>query len=58
MLLANHGPVVGGGSLAAAADAIEELEATAKLYLLLRGQRLRPLTDAQVADIRRRFPIS
>jgi ribulose-5-phosphate 4-epimerase/fuculose-1-phosphate aldolase len=57
MLLANHGPVVGGSSLAAAADAIEELEATAKLYLLLRGQRARPLTEAQVADIRRRFPI-
>jgi ribulose-5-phosphate 4-epimerase/fuculose-1-phosphate aldolase len=57
MLLANHGPVVGGSSLAAAADAIEELEATAKLYLLLRGQRVRPLTEAQVADIRRRFPI-
>jgi ribulose-5-phosphate 4-epimerase/fuculose-1-phosphate aldolase len=57
MLLANHGPVVGGSSLAAAADAVEELEATAKLYLLLRGQRVRPLTEAQVADIRRRFPI-
>jgi 3-dehydro-4-phosphotetronate decarboxylase len=57
MLLANHGPVVGGSNLAAAADAIEELEATAKLYLLLRGQRVRPLTEAQVADIRRRFPI-
>jgi ribulose-5-phosphate 4-epimerase/fuculose-1-phosphate aldolase len=57
MLLANHGPVVGGSSLAAAADAIEELEATAKLYLLLRGQRMRPLTEAQVTDIRRRFPI-
>jgi 3-dehydro-4-phosphotetronate decarboxylase len=57
MLLANHGPVVGGSSLAAADDAIEELEATAKLYLLLRGQRVRPLTEAQVADIRRRFPI-
>ena len=55
MLLANHGPVVGGSSLAAAADAIEELEATAKLYLLLRGQRIRALTDAQVADIRQRF---
>jgi len=57
MLLANHGPVVGGSSLAAAADAIEELEATSKLYLLLRGQRVRPLTEAQVADIRSRFPI-
>ena len=58
MLLANHGPVVGGSSLSAAADAIEELEATAKLYLLLRGQRVRPLTEAQVADIRRRYPLA
>jgi ribulose-5-phosphate 4-epimerase/fuculose-1-phosphate aldolase len=57
LLLANHGPVVGGSSLAAAADAIEELEATAKLYLLVRGAKLRPLTDAQIADIRRRHPI-
>jgi len=43
--------------LAAAADAVEELEATAKLYLLVRGQKLRPLGDAQIADIRRRYPI-
>ena len=56
MLLANHGPVVAGASLAAAADAVEELEATAKLYLLLQGQRVRPLTPAQVADVRRRYP--
>jgi ribulose-5-phosphate 4-epimerase/fuculose-1-phosphate aldolase len=57
MLLANHGPVVGGSNLAAAADAIEELEATARVYLLLQGQRVRTLTDAQVADIRRRYPL-
>lgn len=57
VLLANHGPVVAGSSLAAAADAIEELEATAELYLLLRGSGVRPLTAAQVADLRRRFPI-
>ena len=57
ILLANHGPVVGGSSLAAAADAIEELEATAKLYLLLRGQRVRALTETQTADIRRRYPL-
>ena len=57
LLLANHGPVVGGSSLAAAADAIEELEATAKLYLLVRGEKLRTLTDAEIADIRRRHPI-
>jgi ribulose-5-phosphate 4-epimerase/fuculose-1-phosphate aldolase len=49
---------VGGSSLAAAADAVEELEATAKLYLLVRGQKLRPLTDAEIADIRRRYPIA
>jgi ribulose-5-phosphate 4-epimerase/fuculose-1-phosphate aldolase len=57
LLLANHGPVVGGSSLAAAADAIEELEATAKLFLLVRGQKLRVLGDAEVADIRRRYPL-
>ena len=56
LLLANHGPVVAGASLAAAADAVEELEATAKLYLLLQGQRVRPLTPAQAADIKRRYP--
>lgn len=57
LLLANHGPVVAGSSLAAAADAVEELEATAKLYLLVRGQKLRLLGDAEIADIRRRYPI-
>jgi len=56
VLLANHGPVVSGTSLAAAADAIEELEATAKLWLMLRGERLRPLTPEQRADIARRYP--
>ena len=56
LLLANHGPVVAGASLAAAADAVEELEATARLYLLLQGRRLRTLSSAQVADIRSRYP--
>jgi len=56
VLLANHGPVVAGTSLAAAGDAIEELEATAKLYLLLHGSKLRPLTPAQCADLRKRYP--
>ena len=57
MLLANHGPVVAGSSLSAASDAVEELEAAAKLYLLLRGQRIRTLTDAQVAELRARYPV-
>ena len=56
LLLANHGPVVGGSSLAAAADAVEELEATAKLYLLVRGLPVRGLTPAQIEDLKRRFP--
>jgi 3-dehydro-4-phosphotetronate decarboxylase len=56
LLLANHGPVVSGTTLAAAADAIEELEATARLWLLVRRERVRPLTDADVAELARRFP--
>jgi ribulose-5-phosphate 4-epimerase/fuculose-1-phosphate aldolase len=56
VLLANHGPVVSGASLAAAADAIEELEATARLWLILRHENVRPLDRAELADIERRFP--
>ena len=51
VLLANHGPVVAGASLAAAVDAIEELEETAKLYLLLRGAKTRYLTREQVGEL-------
>jgi ribulose-5-phosphate 4-epimerase/fuculose-1-phosphate aldolase len=56
VLLANHGPVVAGSTLEAAVDAIEELEATARLYLLLRHERCRALTPEQVAGIGARFP--
>ena len=56
LLLANHGPVVAGTSLDAAADAVEELEATAKLHLLLQGRQVRTLTKEQIADIRQRYP--
>ena len=55
VLLANHGPVVAGTSLAAAAGAIEELEETAKLHLLLHGHRIRPLTPVQVEELRARL---
>jgi ribulose-5-phosphate 4-epimerase/fuculose-1-phosphate aldolase len=55
VLLANHGPVVSGTSLSAAAAAIEELEETAKLHLLLQGHRVRHLTPEQVDELRRRF---
>jgi ribulose-5-phosphate 4-epimerase/fuculose-1-phosphate aldolase len=58
VLLANHGPVVAGSSLENALYAIEELEETAKLFLLLRGSPIRPLTSEQVDDLRRRLAIS
>lgn len=56
LLLANHGPVVSGATLLGAADAIEELEATARLWLLVRRENVRPLTAQQLADLQRRFP--
>jgi 3-dehydro-4-phosphotetronate decarboxylase len=55
VLLANHGPVAAGTSLESAVYAIEEIEETAKLYLILRGLPMRPLTPEQVAEVRRRF---
>ena len=56
VLLANHGPVVAGSSLSAAVNAIEELEQSAQLMLLLRGLPTQLLTPAQVVEINRRFP--
>ena len=54
VLLANHGPVVAGKTLEAAVYATEELEETAKLYLLLHGRNPRCLTPEQVAQLRNR----
>ncbi|MCL8009675.1 3-oxo-tetronate 4-phosphate decarboxylase [Streptomyces sp. AS02] len=51
VLLANHGPVVAGATLEKAADAIEELEETAKLHLLLQWHATRPLTPEQAAAL-------
>jgi 3-dehydro-4-phosphotetronate decarboxylase len=52
VLLANHGPVVAGKTLRDAQYAIEELEETAKLYMLLRGIAIRPLTSEQANSLR------
>ncbi|MGY9003434.1 MAG: 3-oxo-tetronate 4-phosphate decarboxylase [Rhodospirillales bacterium] len=52
VLLANHGPVVAGKSLEDAVYATEELEETAKLFLLLKDQKIRYLTPEQVATLR------
>jgi ribulose-5-phosphate 4-epimerase/fuculose-1-phosphate aldolase len=56
VLLANHGPVVAGKSLETAVYATEELEETAKLFLLLHGRNPRGLTPEQVAELEARFP--
>jgi ribulose-5-phosphate 4-epimerase/fuculose-1-phosphate aldolase len=56
VLLANHGPVVAGKDLDAAVYATEELEETAKLFLMLRGQATRFLTEQQCQELRKRFP--
>jgi len=56
ILLANHGPVVAGKDLEAAVYATEELEETAKLYLMLRGHRLKMLSPEQVAELHRKYP--
>ncbi len=55
VLLANHGPVVSGTSLDEALYATEELEETAKLYLLLNQHKTRPLTDDQIDELNQRF---
>ncbi|MFC6672707.1 3-oxo-tetronate 4-phosphate decarboxylase [Marinobacterium aestuariivivens] len=55
VLLANHGPIVAAKDLESAVYAAEELEETAKLFLLLQGQRPRLLTPEQVAELERVF---
>lgn len=57
VLLANHGPVVAGKDLWAAAFATEELEETAKLALLTRGMNPRLLSEAQIGEVVRTFDI-
>ena len=56
VLLANHGPVVAGKDLETAVYATEELEETAKLYLLVRGEKTRLLSAEQVQDLRDKHP--
>ena len=51
LLMANHGSITGGASLTKALDAAEELEATCRLYLTLRGLPVRGLTPEQAAEL-------
>ncbi|HEV7892896.1 MAG TPA: aldolase [Pyrinomonadaceae bacterium] len=55
MLLRNHGTVCAGATLSEAVDRTEELEQTARLYFILRGERTRHLTPEEVEDLKRTF---
>lgn len=55
VLLANHGPVVSGNDLDSAMYAMEELEETSKLMLLLYGQKIRMLDKLQLQELRETF---
>jgi ribulose-5-phosphate 4-epimerase/fuculose-1-phosphate aldolase len=57
VLLANHGPVVSGSSLEAAVYATEELEETAKLFLLMRNTATSPLNNAQIEELKTVFKL-
>ena len=57
VMLANHGPVVAGKDIEAACNAVEELEETARLALMLRGTGAVGLTDDQVRAVVTEFNI-
>ena len=56
VLLANHGPVVAGKTLEDAVYAIEELEETARLFLLLRNMKTQYLNEKQVKTLEKLYP--
>lgn len=57
VMLANHGPVVAAKDIEAACYAIEELEDTAKLAMMMRGVNTRMLSTAQVNDLITHFDV-
>ena len=57
VMLANHGPVVAAKDIEAACNAIEELEDTARLAMLMRGINARMLSTAQVDDLITHFNV-
>ena len=52
VLLANHGPVVAGKDLTTAVNAMEELEATARIFLLLHWHNARVLSEEEASELR------
>lgn len=57
VMLANHGPVVAGKDIEAACNAIEELEDTARLAMMIRGFNPRMLTQAEQQAVITKFDV-
>lgn len=57
VMLANHGPVVAGKTVEAASNAIEELEANAKLALMMRGVPAQMLSQDQIDRLVTKFDV-
>ncbi|ASN19997.1 aldolase [Arthrobacter sp. YN] len=56
VLLRHHGTLATAATLDGAVDAVEEIEETARLHLLLERHSPRYLSEHDVADLRQRFP--
>ena len=57
VMLANHGPVVAGKDIEAACSAIEELEDSARLAILMRGYDAKMLSPEQVSALVTKFDV-
>ena len=57
VMLAAHGPVVAGKDVEAAVYAIEELEETAKLSMLLKGYDVNLMSPEQIKDVVTHFNV-
>lgn len=56
ILLRHHGSLSAAPTLESAVDAVEEIEETARIYLLLHGRSATYLDEESVAELHRRFP--
>lgn len=56
LLMRNHGSIAAARTLESAVDVVEEIEETARLYLLLEGRSQVNLGPGAVAELHRRFP--
>lgn len=56
MMLRNHGLICAGSTLSEAVGRAEELEQTARLHFILRGENVRQLSSADLEELLNTFP--